>query len=489
MYTLPRQSLSLLVFGLILVCILLGLSIPAPARADLGVQPILPDGSNIQPRVETPIQMAAEKVVFNVRQATEWDAAAVTYNPMAYGLQGPEWSPTLIWQLSVAEVSAVFTMTNPTSEAVRMTVWFPLASALESEEWESHVGEIAPRIENFLVFVNNQPLAYDISELPNPRGADSPLLPWASFPETFPAGQDVLIQVSYLVWAQEDITGIGMKLSYIFQTGAGWAGPIGRAELVFNLPYLASPETISAMPPGGQIEGCQARWTWENFEPNPQDDFTIWLIRQERWEELETARIRTINWSEDGEAWLDLADTYRRLILGKYQFMASFTETYQPLGVQAAQEALRLLPEDGRPHYELAIFYLAALPENPISEDLEPVLNELGMVAKLAPSYEGDVRDWMEFILSSDLWESLNENWATETAAAVLMYVPSTTPTQMLTPIPSATVQPHLTPTAIQSENTTGNGQSLVIIAATVVIGLCVVGYLALKRRKASANR
>src|SRR3990170_1825670 len=100
MYVLPRQSLFILVYGSILICVLLGLQFPSPVRADVGVQPILPDGSSIQPEVETPIQMASEKVVLNVRQATEWDGAAVKFNPMAYGLQNPL---IPIWQLSVAE--------------------------------------------------------------------------------------------------------------------------------------------------------------------------------------------------------------------------------------------------------------------------------------------------------------------------------------------------------------------------------------------------
>ena len=483
MVILSRQSLFLLVCGFILACIFLTLLVPLPVQADVGVQPILPDGSNIQPDAETPIQMSAERVVLNVRQATEWDSARMAYNPMAYGLRNPM---IPIWQLSVAEVSAVFTMTNPTSEEVGMTVWFPLASTLENDEWESHAGEVAPRIENFRVSVAGQPLTYNINELPNPKGTDYPLLPLASFPVTFPAGQDILIQVSYLIWAQDDIGGVGMFLSYIFQTGAGWAGPIGRAELVINLPYLASPETIGMMPEGEEVDGCQVRWTWENFEPTPQDDFTIWLIRQERWEELGTARMRVINWPDDGNAYLDLADTYRRLILGKYQILPGFGEIYQPMGVQAAQEALRLLPGDGRPHYELAIFYLATLPENPTAEDLAPLLDEVRIVAELAPSYEGDIRDWMEFTLSSDQWNSLNEKWATETAVAALMQTPSPTPAQMpnltATPIPSATTQPPPT-TPPKSTETTGNGQSLVILVAAAVIGLVIVGYLVLRTR------
>jgi hypothetical protein len=36
-------------------------------------------------------------------------------------------------------------------------------------------------------------------------------------------------------------------LYYIFQTGAGWAGPIGQAELILNLLYLSSPDTLAGI--------------------------------------------------------------------------------------------------------------------------------------------------------------------------------------------------------------------------------------------------
>ena len=46
MNILPRQSLFLLVCGLVLVCVFTGVLVPAPVRADVGVQPVLPGGSS-----------------------------------------------------------------------------------------------------------------------------------------------------------------------------------------------------------------------------------------------------------------------------------------------------------------------------------------------------------------------------------------------------------------------------------------------------------
>ena len=90
MDTNPRSYFYFLACSLVLVCILAGLLIPSPVRADVGIQPILPDGSNIQPKEESPIQMTSERVEFYVRQATEWDSGTIAHNPMAYGLQNPQ---------------------------------------------------------------------------------------------------------------------------------------------------------------------------------------------------------------------------------------------------------------------------------------------------------------------------------------------------------------------------------------------------------------
>jgi hypothetical protein len=263
---------------------------------------------------------------------------------------------------------------------------------------------------------------------------------------------------------------------------------------VVNLPYPASAETIYAMPEGGKIEGHQVRWTWVDLEPGPQDDFFIQLLLLDRWDELQAARASVAANPRDGEAWLNLASTYSMLTRGKHysaaRMLPGFGETYQPLGVQAAQEALRLLPGDGRPHYELAILYASALPENASLEDLKPVMDELKIVEKLLPAYAPNVHDALDF---------MGAFWAVETARAEasLMPEPSATaaPTQKptLTSSPTSTLIPSTTPqppptTPPTTAETTGNGQSPVIIVAAVVIGLVVLVYLVLKRVRGSAG-
>ena len=486
MNILPRRLLFLLVWGIAVIALFLPLLAPLPVRGDMGVQPILPGGSNIKPEGETPIQMAAEKVVLNVRPATEVDDTVVARNPAEYGLSGSfDGSPGMY--PAVADVVADFTMVNPTNEDVSMTAWFPLASALEAEEWNLNPGEVVPQIVRFQVVVDGKPQEYNVIELPNPKGEGKPQLPWASFPVTFPAGEETHVQVSYTLPAWWSYESLAMNLYYIFQTGAGWAGPIGKAELVVNLPYPASAETIWTMPEGGQSEGHQVRWKWENLEPGPQDDFFIQLLLLDRWDELQAARAAVAANPRDGEAWLNLASIYSTLTRGKHytaaRMLPGFGEVFQPLGVQAVQEALRLLPGDGRPHYELALLYASVLPENASREDLQPVLDELKIVEELLPDYAPNIHDTLEF---------LGAFWVIETARAEASSMPGPFTTTVkterstltLTPMPSVTPQPLQTASAPAA--TTDKGQGVIIAIATMVIILMALGILVARRLRGS---
>jgi len=215
-----------------------------------------------------------------------------------------------------------------------------------------------------------------------------------------------------------------MALSYIFQTGSGWAGPTGKAELLVNLPYPASPETIGAMLDGGQIDGHQVRWTWENLEPGPQDDFSILLISQELWVELESAKIGLQDDPEYGEAWLKLADTYQWLwndLTERGYIQSGFSITYQQLGVQAAQEAARLLPENVWPHYILAMLFSAALEHYLSPEELQPVWDEMKIMKELDPEIaqglEPNGYDVLEPVLYNEATATAEAlHWAAEEA-------------------------------------------------------------------------
>ena len=81
MITLPQKVFYVLGCALILVCVFFSLLAATPVRADVGVRPVLPGGSSVQPGEETPIQMAAEVVTMTMRQATEADNAVGRTKP------------------------------------------------------------------------------------------------------------------------------------------------------------------------------------------------------------------------------------------------------------------------------------------------------------------------------------------------------------------------------------------------------------------------
>lgn len=553
-----RLSIAFVLSSLILGSIGISLLFFTPVRADVGVQPVLPGGSSIKPVEETPIQMATEIVIMNVRPATEADNALITLAPRTYGLQ---FSP--VWFPGIAEVEAEFTMMNPTSKMVSMTVWFPLASALENADWNLNPGEIVPRIESFQVNVDGTPVDHTVSELPNPKGEGNPPLPWANFPVTFPGGTETTIHVSYLLPLQPSIKGNEMILYYIFKTGAGWDGPIGRAELILNLPYPASVGTMAgiksgrlylpyfsttkestSLPSDVVLEGNQARWTWEDLEPGPEDDIAIWLLQPGKWQELETALAVVRANSQDGRAWLDLASTYHSLSTTDRLRPLIFSPSYLSAGIEAYQKAIELLPEHPGPHAGLALLTLAPYMEekNAPPDLIQSVQDEYQIASELEaknPTLANEtgishwLLTWLEEALDTYFYNDATATvdaatravWeATETYRATLDYATSTleaitkatfmacwatasdnweecyitpSPTKTLAPKPTHTPLPTFSPTSYSTLTSepepkillspmvnTGNGKQSIIVVAAGITSLVIISYLVFSRRQ-----
>ncbi len=487
---------------------------PYPAKADVGVQPILPGGSNIQPEVETPIEMAAEKVVMTVRQATEADNALILLNPDPYGLQFSN-----VWFPAIADVQADFTMHNPTGETISMTVWFPLASALQDISWEINTDETVPRIESFKVSAGGIPVEYAVSEMPNPKGTDRPLLPWASFPIKFAAEVDTDIQVSYLVPLVPSIKGSPLALYYVFQTGASWAGSIGQAELIVNLPYPASAETIadlstnnlggfpyifaddsSGLPAGAILDGNQARWVWKDFEPGPEDDFSIWVIDPAIWLRLEDERAAVQADPENADEWLRLASEYHSLANVGYNIASVFSSTYIPLATEAYQKVASLLPDYPDPHNGLGLLMLSPYMRDADAppEVMASVQSEYSTCVELAskPPYAESSVDYCWQLAEILSMYSQNVSFhadestkstasAQQTLDASIVQVPTfttspeNTPTSSPAPTNTSLPLPSVTPTPIQ---TSAGGPNLLILAGVGIVAIILVGYVLSRR-------
>jgi hypothetical protein len=259
------------------------------------------------------------------------------------------------------------------------------------------------------------------------------------------------------------------------------------------------------------MEGNQARWTWTDFEPGPQDDFSIWLIDPVKWQELEDARAAVQQNPEDGQAWLDLAEVYRTLSLKAYNFPGIFSSSYLAPGLEAYQKAVELLPEHPAPHVGLAMLSLAPYMTdiNAPSEVMGLVQEELRIAKELEAAHpdlaeQSDISSWMlddslsiyfTNITSTAVSGAMSTDWARETETAAFLLIPSVTPTPEPSPtsatLPSPTPRPSsptpATPAVTQSENLSHLGQNELIIIVVIVIVLVIVGYLVIKGKRKPA--
>ena len=420
------------------------------AYADVGPVPVAPPGSNLKTESETSVRMVSESVLLNIRSAALDDQTTLRLLPDTV-VWGIEWLP------AVADVTADFRLLNQGTASETLKVWFPLSADLKGEP-------IWVQIADFQVAVNGQPVAFEIVELPNPLGASQPLLSWASFDVTFPPGQEQSIRVAYVLPPQlTPGDTVGMEYAYIFQTGAGWAGTIGQAELVVVLPYPVSEETVGEMPAAGVVTGNQVRWNWTELEPTPEQDFYIHLLQPQHWDVLSAARSAVAGNANDGQAWLALGQVYQSLTHAKGPgFVRSFGSVYQPFGVQAYQEADRLLPGSPAPHAGLAELYLAQLfsARQAIPEDLALVQTELRLAEELLASQPSEaisqqveqVRARLEIFLEQLGTATLQPPGA-EMPSRVSATALTALPVVSDTPSAAAPTTPTLEPTANRQAN------------------------------------
>lgn len=310
-----------------LALLLVLIAFPSEVRADVA-PPIYPPGSNPQPGAEiTQVRMAAETVVIEVLKDIT-----------------PE-------SLGRARVTADFTMHNLGAADESMAVRFPLSSNDGRGEY--------PEISNLQISVDGKQVQHRRADYPGVGYLDENV-PWAEFDVTFPAGEDVSIQVAY------DLKGSGYypytAFYYILETGAGWKDTIGKADVILRLPYEASPHNVvmnmqigwAETTPGGVFQGNEVRWHFEEFEPGmdqPVRNMEFALVAPASWETVLTARANVQRSPNDGEASGMLAKAYKEVFLmGKgFREDAGGGELYQ-LSVEAYETCLSLKPNDAQWH-------------------------------------------------------------------------------------------------------------------------------------------
>lgn len=251
------------------------------AAADVGLPPSQP-GSSLSPGdYETRVQMVSEQVEIII----------------------PEKLPEK-W-MAEAQVTADFQMLNLGEADETIEVWFPFGEKSEySKGWD------VIQVIDLQVWVDGQEREVMVNQ------SDQWLIIWAHWPVTFPAGESVHIRVSYTI--TENLVGGGPynfhSFFYIMETGAGWEGVIEEAVLTVQAPYVLDEledflggAAFFARPEGYSPDGNTISWTFQDLEPTEDDNLEIYLLHQEIWKTINSAREALADDPDDWEASYQLA--------------------------------------------------------------------------------------------------------------------------------------------------------------------------------------
>lgn len=318
--------------SILIVFILLTIS-STQVSADIS-PPEPPSGTNPKPGNEiTNVRMMSETVLIEINANSPFDNG--------YG-----------------SVTVTFTMRNLGDVDEQMDVRFPLDQTISWGNLCSAPSFINTTIDDIQVKVNGNPVSTETSyqTVPVILGEEpypTQTIPcWANFPVTFPAGKDVIIQVTYTA---EPYTFGGYHYSYVLITGAGWKDTIGSADIIFKIPYeLNALNFISCLPKDCSVKENTVQWHYENFEPT--SNVILALSSPPLWQRILLETQNTTQYPNDGEAWGRLAKAYKESIIGErwgYRDNVAGQEMYQ-LSKEAYQKAVTLLPNDVDWHYGFA---------------------------------------------------------------------------------------------------------------------------------------
>ncbi|MBI5945488.1 MAG: tetratricopeptide repeat protein [Chloroflexi bacterium] len=405
------------------------LAAPSAVLADIA-PPANPPGTNIQPGAETTqVRMAAETVLIDVKDNGDLGAARIT---------------------------ADFTMRNLGKVSESMAVRFPVTA---NDGFGNY-----PEIQELVIKVDGQQIPFQRVNYPDIRYQDQDV-PWAEFNVTFPAGQDVAVQVAY------NLNGSGYMpftaFYYILETGAGWKDTIGSADIILRLPYPASTQNvIMDMQIGwaetfpGVIAGNEVRWHFDNFEPafdGAVQNMEFALVAPVNWKNILKEQSNLSKNPNDSEAWGRLAKAYKEIFLmGRgYRIDAGGGELYQ-LSIEAYEKCLALNPNDAQWHAGFSDLlanrsYWDSF-TNGSTSDTYRALDEINTALQLAP-HDPKVLEIAENIYFM-FPEGMTQNesgydfpWLTQTP------IPQPTPTQ-------APILPTETPVFLDPQSVSGTYQS-----------------------------
>jgi hypothetical protein len=383
-----RKFIIFFVFALLLI----SMFPPKTAYADVA-PPESPPGTNLLPGNETTqVRMAAETVTLTISKSPDDPYKAI------------------------AKTEAVFIMRNLGAAEEEMQVRFPLSFFNGNS---NGFGEF-PEIPSIVVKINGQnaPTRREMQPFVNTENGykERPEIPWAIFDVTFPPEQDVKIEVTYTV------SGFGhfpyQIFKYILETGAGWNGTIGSADIIVRFPYEVNQKNVwmqevfgyTTPTQGGVMSGNEVRWHFDDLEPTSENNIEIIAVTPTLWESvLNETNVVTKN-PNDGEAWGRLGMYYKQILTqshGELRGDPAGDEMFE-LSKDAYEKCLALLPNDSLWHYGYAELlwsyyysYDLYFAGNPDTEGILPrILSELETALKIDPNNQ-QAQDLLKWISDS----------------------------------------------------------------------------------------
>jgi len=129
--------------------------------------------------------------------------------------------------------------------------------------------------ERFAVKENGKTIAFT-SASGGAVGSSSPgEKDWYLWSSEFEQEESKTIEVQYSLPCGMRYNSNERFFTYLLSTGAGWAGTIGKAEIIVNLKDIEQDSVLSQTPANCEISGKQLSWTFMDLEPTENDDIKI----------------------------------------------------------------------------------------------------------------------------------------------------------------------------------------------------------------------
>jgi tetratricopeptide (TPR) repeat protein len=454
-----------LTFGVIILCASL---VPLhKANAD-AAPPQAPPGSSVETGgFETNVQMVAEEVVIDVGYYTG-ERTVLILQDLTTQDQTPEEilaQPEYILPHYVLEpgdlsahIDATFVMKNQGNEEEAFDVWFPIGA----DDGYAVVAGVA----NFRAWVNEVPAEVGQSQT---RRVDEDYeeyrrgFSWATWPAAFPAGEEVILRVSYDIPPTND--GPWREFEYVLETGAGWWGTIGEGTIIMRLPYetitqnvtLSStwPEKLEIDRSDLLISGGEIRWQFTDLEPPEGANLQLAVLDPVVWTEIQAARSAAAANPDSVEAQIRFAHALEDALLFKHSLIRGWGFAQEAKATY--EHALELDPENIDLYVDyLELLFALNLPIEPPPEEFLPTLEH---ALELAPE---DTR----LLQLQEQYHTWEEMFATPTPRPSPTARPSPSPT----PKSTQTSIPAPSPSPVPSGSAASSPNGPLIIALTAVI-------------------